>query len=445
MRLLSLVLIAGILSVSFILSLPTNAVVPGINTGIDYNTSGTSPNMGSTASNFLTIDSSQDGRFVVFQSPATDITLPAGSGYQLYVRDRLTNTTELISKSSSGVTANTTSVRGRISDDGRYVVFDSNGTNLVTSDTNNEGDVFIRDRKLGTTSRVSLTGSAGEANGASFDADVNIDGTKVVFTSRATNLVSTPVVTTTTNKVYMKDMTTGEVVLLSKNSSGVIANGDSATAQISCEGRIVIFYSRATNLAIDSITDRFRTYVLDLSKPHDPRAIRGTANGDNMSSYLSCNGSYISYASTSSNLVTGDTNGKQDVFLYDRINDTVKRVSVDSAGVQGNDSSALSAASTNLRHAVSNDGKYVVFESAATNLVTGDTNGVNDIFIRNVQVGTTEIISKNSTGAIGNAKSQVPTISSDGKYINYYSNATNLVSGFTGTVFASRSGADFDY
>lgn len=437
-RVLISILIMGLV-LGTTVSMPSFATVPGVNAAMDVNTSSNSPN-GPSAHPSV----SQDGRFVAFRSNATDLVSPSTTGQQLFVRDRLNGTTELISKSTSGTEGNSNSQFSKISEDGRYVVFESYATNLVTGDTNNKIDIFVRDRHLGTTTLASKNASGTIGNNHSYYSDISADGKYVVFYSTATNLVSSPIVTQA--HTYLKNMQTGAVTLISKNSSGQEANTGGGIPRISCEGRFVTFDSMSNNLTsgdtYNPTKSKTRVYIVDmLNATIDPQYIRGSADGSSSSASISCNGNYITFTSSSTNLVTGDTNAKDDVFKYDRINDTITLVSVDSSGNQANQHSNTQTYGSSI----SNDGKYITFTSGATNLVTGDTNAVDDVFLRNTQASTTELVSRDSGGTFGNSFSWNSAISSDGKYITYWSGATNLISGYTGDIYSSKSGADYDY
>ena len=146
------------------------------------------------------------------------------------------------------------------------------------------------------------------------------------------------------------------------------------------------------------------------------QADRGSANPS-----MSQDGRYVAFQSGATNLVAGDTNGVTDIFVRDTVADTTLRVSVDSAGNQADEFS------TNPR--ISPDGRYVAFESAATDLVAGDTNGVTDVFLHDLQTGATVRVSVSSTGGQGNDDSSEASLSADGRYVAFSSQATNLVPG----------------
>src|SRR5207249_11264627 len=148
-------------------------------------------------------------------------------------------------------------------------------------------------------------------------------------------------------------------------------------------------------------------------------------NSDSSDSVISSDGRFVLFLSSANNLVTNDDNGKfVDVFLRDRTNGVTTLVSVNQTGVGGGNGNSVSpAASTN--------GRYVVFESEASNLVANDTNGVSDVFVRDLQTGTTTLVSENGSGAGGNGGSTSPVISADGRYVAFVSEAWDLVANGT--------------
>src|SRR5262249_38161986 len=145
--------------------------------------------------------------------------------------------------------------------------------------------------------------------------------------------------------------------------------------------------------------------------------------GDSGTAFLtiSADGRFVAYDSLASNLVPGDTNLHEDVFVHDRQTGTTERVSVDSSGAEGNDDSGIYGAS------ISGDGRYVASWSNATNLVPGDTNGCSDVFVRDRQLGTTQRVSVDSSGTQGNQACGYLAISVDGRYVAFASGASNLV------------------
>ena len=153
------------------------------------------------------------------------------------------------------------------------------------------------------------------------------------------------------------------------------------------------------------------------------------SNGTTLVTSISADGRFVTFNSTASNLVAGDSNAVGDVFVHDRQSGATTRVSVDSAGNQAN--------GVSTRPAISADGRFLAFESAASNLVDGDTNGVADVFVHDLQTGTTTRVSLTNTGEQANGQSFGSTagpdlaLSADGRFIAFQSRATNLVAGDT--------------
>src|SRR5947207_7980736 len=266
----------------------------------------------------------------------------------LWGRSAGAQTTERVSVVSGGTEGNNASLGSALSADGRFVAFDSSATDLVAADTNGVSDVFVHDRQTGTTERVSVASDGAQGNGSSglvtfaFPPALSADGRFVAFVSFATNLVASD--TNGATDVFVHDRQTGTTERVSVASDGTEGNAASAGATLSADGRFVAFHSAATDL------------------------------------------------------VAGDTNGTTDVFVHDRQTGITERVSVASDGTEGNKASSYPALSA--------DGRFVAFDSDATNLVAGDTNGTTDVFVHDRQTGTTERVSVPSGGRTqGNGKS----------------------------------------
>lgn len=383
---------------------------------------------------------SADGRYVVFDSDATNLVPVDTNGFRdVFVRDRRTGTTTLVSVSSGGVQGNgLSSVNGNsISADGRYIAFYSSATNLVPADTNGFRDVFLRDMQAGTTTLVSVESTGAQGNGVSSGPTISADGRYVAFYSSATNLVTGD--TNAVRDVFLHDVQTGITSRLSVDSSGIQGDGLSSGPKISADGRYVAFYSSATNL-VPGDTNGFRdVFVRDVLLATTTRASVDSAGvqGDALSSVptISADGRYVAFYSDATNLVASDTNAARDIFVRDTQAGITTRVSVDSAGAQSNGSSSPAPpTSSGTPPNISADGRFVAFDSDATNLVAGDTNSVTDTFVHDNVTGTTERIDVSSTGTQADAKSAAPTISSDGRFVGFGSAATNLVSGDTNAV-----------
>jgi Tol biopolymer transport system component len=369
---------------------------------------------------------SADGRYVTFDSDATNLVAGDTNGMtDIFVRDRNSGTTTLVSKNSAGVEGNLVSDVPSISADGRYVAFESAATNLVSGDVNGHDDIFVRDRQTGTTTRVSKSSAGVEGDGVSYNPSISADGRYVAFESDATNLVSGD--TNAVSDIFVRDRQTGTTTRVSRDSAGVQGDLGSHWASISADGRYVTFMSDANNLVSGDTNGVQDIFVRDRQTGTTTRISRSSAGveGDDNSwkPSISADGWYVTFDSDATNLVAGDTNAVSDVFVRDRSTGTTYLVSRDSVGVEGNDNS--------MAPSISSDGRYVAFESIATSLVAGDTNAVSDVFVRGRETGTTTRVSRDSAGVEGNAESQYNSISSDGRYVAFMSDATNLVTGDT--------------
>ncbi|MBI9050481.1 MAG: sortase [Anaerolineaceae bacterium] len=329
--------------------------------------------------------------------------------------------TTRVSLDSSNGQANDQSESPTISADGRYVAFASYASNLVAGDTNGRDDIFVHDRTTGATTRVSLDSSGGEAiGGGSNYPTISADGRYVAFTSYASNLVAGD--TNGADDIFVHDRTTGATTRISLDSSGVQANGYSNTPSISWDGRYVAFVSTANNLVAGDTNGRYDIFVHDRNTGATTRvsvdSSNGQGNGDSSIPTISADGRYVAFVSNANNLVAGDTNGTYDIFVHDRTTGATTRVSLDSSGGQASGSSGDSS--------ISADGRYVAFHSAASNLVAGDTNGRTDVFVHDRTTGATTRVSLDSSGGQANAQSESPTISADGRYVVFESDASNL-------------------
>jgi WD40 repeat protein len=249
---------------------------------------------------------------------------------------------------------------GSISADGRFVAFASLAGNLVSGDGNPYYDVFVRDRLNGTTERVSVDSAGNAGRGDSLWSSISADGRFVVFQSVAPNLVAND--NNNQSDVFVHDRQGGSTECMSVTPSGATGAFRSEYASISADGR------------------------------------------------------FVSFSSAAYDLVAGDTNSASDAFVRDRQAGTTERVSVDSTGAEANGSSDYVTA-------LSADGNLVAFSSSASNLAPGDTNNLEDVFVRDRQAGTTERVSVDSNGNEGSDRSMWPSVSADGRYVAFYSGA----------------------
>jgi PKD repeat protein len=371
-----------------------------------------------------------DGRFLGFTSDATNLVPGDTNGARdVFVRDRLLGTVERVSVSSDGVEGDDHSGGSPISADGRYVTFSSSATNLVPGDTNGVSDIFVRDRFLGITERVTVSSEEVQADEGSSKASISADGRYVVFMSTATNLA--PGDTNGLMDIFVRDRLLGTTECVSVSSEGEEANINALCPQISADGRFVAFHSMATNLVPEDtyiLEDAFvRDRLLGITERVSVSSEEAEANGHTENPDISGDGRYVVFRSDATNLVPGDTNGERDVFVRDRLLGTTERVSVGTDAAQGNGQS-------DGHPKISEDGRHVTFESYATDLVPGDTNGAADVFVHDRALGTTVRVSVNGDGVEGNGRSREGSISADGRYVTFSSYATNLVPGDTNGV-----------
>jgi Ca2+-binding RTX toxin-like protein len=373
---------------------------------------------------------SADGRFVAFESNASNL-VPGDTNNtsDIFVRDLSTNTTTRVSVDSAGNQANKVSSQPSISANGRFVAFYSDASNLVPGDTNNLADIFVRDLLTNTTTRVSVDSAGNQGNLVSSDPSISANGRFVAFQSQGSNLV--PEDTNNTNDIFVRDLLTNTTTRVSVDSAGNQANSDSYYPSISADGRFVAFESYSSNLVPGDPNYRYEIFVRDLSTNTTTRVSVDSAgnlgNGYSYTPSISADGRFVAFYSDATNLVPADdTNNSQDIFVRDLSTNTTTRVSVDSAGNLGNGDSYSAS--------ISADGRFVAFYSDASNLAPGDTNNAPDIFMRDLLTNTTTGLSVDSAGNLGNADTTgfaSPSISADGSRVTFPSSASNLVPGDT--------------
>jgi len=370
-----------------------------------------------------------DGRFVAFGSNASNLVTGDLNGVRdVFVHDLQTHTTTRISVSLDGTPENGYSQNPSLSADGRYVAFHSYASNLVTGDTNGVADVIVRDLQTYTTTRVSVSSAGLQGDKASTYPAISADGRYVAFHAVATTLV--PGDSNGVSDVFIHDLQTHTTTRVSVSSAGDQGDSGSEYPSISSDGRYVAFSSSATNLVTGDSNEDDDVFVRDLQEGTTflVSVSSAGAQGDLDSSHpsISTNGRYVAFHSSATNLVAGDSNEDDDIFVRDLQEGTTFLVSVSSAGAQGDRISSYPS--------ISPDGRYVAFHSFATNLVPGDTNDQSDIFIRDLTEGTTTRVSIAPEGTQTDGNSYNPSVSSDGTWVAFQSTATNLVYGDTNAV-----------
>ena len=406
-----------------------------------------------------------DGRFIAYSSKATNIVPGDASVFSdVYVRDRLRGTTKVASLAADGNNGNGYSAfeeTPAISSDGRFVAFTSGASNLVPNDTNGKVDVFVRDLEVGTTERVSDSTTHVQGDDHCHPpCSISADGRYVAFCSSARNLVPDVVSIVEVAHIYVRDRQRGTTEIVDVGLDGLPAWGVGLDPSISADGRFVAFsssdwllvqgdsnsdedvfvrdrltrltrlasvsvlgtsgndFSHQPSLSSDGLHVAFRSNATDLvlNQPSTSGLfIRNLQSGttefltpepfrndvDYGDTYghptVSGDGRWVAFSSTVRNLVAGDTNRVRDVFLLDRSSGTTERVSMTWDGVESDGWSSVIS-----RPALSDDGRFVAFDSRAANLVPQDTNGKEDIFLRDLRpTAFTRVCDPGISGVVG--------------------------------------------
>jgi len=388
---------------------------------------------------------SADGRFVVFAGPASDLVPGDANGFfgsDVFVRDLMAGTTTLVSVNSTGTSSgNNSSEEPSMTPDGRFVVFRSFATDLVEGvvDPNGAFDIFVRDLIAGTTTLVSVN-SAGTATGnddsGTFPA-ISDDGRFVAFGSDASDLVPGFVDANGqfSGDLFVRDLTAGTTALVTRNHTGTAGgNGGTDVPVISRDGRLVAFVSGATDLVagfVDGNGEGGRdVFVHDVMTGSTTLvSVNGTGsasgNGNSQGPVFSANGRFVTFVSFADDLVAIPTD-PGNVYVRDLQTGTTELVSANSAGTGVGDGSSSNPVP-------SADGRVIAFQSGASNLVEDvtDTNFFDDVFVRDLNAGVTSWVSISRVGtAGGNDQSLYPVISADGRFVAFESESTDLVADF---------------
>lgn len=361
---------------------------------------------------------SSDGAWVAFESIAPDLTQHATNGLRnIYLYNTQTTSITLVSRASEAGNGN--SDDPKISRDGRYVVFESEATNLVPNDTNGKVDIFRYDRVFQRMELVSITGGGRQGNGNCYDKTITTNGREVTFSSSSSNWGFSG------RQIYTKDMQTGALWHNSRSSGDAqasIANNECIDATISPDGSMVAFQSYATNLVPNDTNGLPEIIVRNRVDDVTFRATTGydgsQANGRSDLPRFSGDGKYLSFRSNASNLIL---NGPSTTNIYRRrmTDGFIELVSVKSNG---------SPVSHAYWHAISGDGSMVAYSSSDPGIVPGFSDGRIHVYLVNMVRGTTVIVSATSAGIAGNADSTFPALTFDGKTCMFSSLASNLVS-----------------
>jgi hypothetical protein len=373
---------------------------------------------------------SADGQYVAYQVSRAPSTTSVFSGVVLRysVQSGLTDIVNTNATVRPGVPEDIRSLE--MTPDGRFIAFVATNSALSSGITTS---VYLWDAQAATTTLVSGDLSNNIVTNSTCDwATLDPTGQFVVFLSSATGLVTN--VLTSEYNVYVRDMQAGTTALVNVDTNGVGSAVSSITVpQMSADGRYVVFEAPDGSLVPDDRNRDDDVFLRDvvggtteLISARDPSLPTLTPNGASLLSAfsLSTDGRYVAFASEADNLVPGDTNGYRDIFVHDLVSGTNVLVSVATNGA--------GADNLSTDPAISGDGGYVAFTSCSDNLVPGDTNKVQDVFVRDLRSGTTVLVSMSYNGVgPGNGASYCPAISSDGRFVLFRSVAWNLVSGWS--------------
>ncbi len=322
---------------------------------------------------------SSDGTRILFISSAANLDpRPVGAFGDLYLHETTTRTTTRLTAGWDGNPINGEIRDPEISDDGNTVVFATDASNIVTGDYNGYRDVFvmdISDPATPSTTRISTAHTGGDTNEHSYQPAASGDGSTILFTSYATNIV--PDDTNTALDVFAYDRATEVTTRISLTSAGGQANAHSDQPDISSDGNTIVFHSRATNMTADDGWWDYDVYLLDVLTGDlslISTALDGSPGNEvSRNPRISADGATIVYESDATDLVDADTNGLTDVFAFEIASGTTVRVSVATDGSQVDDETWYYAD-------VSGDGSRVVYPSPATTLIAVDGNAEADVF-----------------------------------------------------------------
>ena len=375
----------------------------------------------------------------------------AGLDVFLYARATGAVTLVSHASSGATTAANAQSFGGMsLSSDAAYAAFTSNATNLVTGqvDSNGTSDLFLWSRATGAVSLISRSSSSAvtTGNGAASAPRLSADGAYVAYRSQGTNHVASQSDSNGTFDCFLWNRATAATVLVSRTSaSAVAASGcQEEELSLSLNGGFVVFSSRGTALVsgqsdTNGVADVFvynRTAATLALASRIPAAATAAGNAAATTPVISADGAYVSFTSAGSNHLGGglvDGNGTTDVFLFARAAGALSGISLRDPARPSATAGGASYFDTLPTTSASADGRYVAFTSLATNLVPGqiDTNGRKDVFLHDRATGSTVLVSraKLTTATTANNASSGPVISADGRYVAFVSDANNLITG----------------
>jgi len=370
---------------------------------------------------------SDDGRYLAFYSSATNLVLGDTNGIgDIFHHDRVTGITTRCSVSSSGIQADKASGGAAISWDGRYVAFATVSDLFDPLDQNGTTDVYLHDTVTQTTELVSIGHFGNQGNDYSNDPALNFDGSIVVFSSSASNLVTFDL--NNEQDIFLRDRNLGKTKGISRTVLDTQTDAWSNGPSVSSDGRYVAYSTSASNIGLGDTTSDADTYVYDtllnVTVLATVKEDGSQIPSDCGSAPISADGGFIAFQSSGFQVTADDTNSTDDVFVRDLALGTTELASQASDGTQ-------TWFHNNFKTSISEDGRYISWWTRSSVYLSGDTNGMVDVYVRDRQAGVTELVSSQSSGAMGNGESNGGDMSPDGRFIVYVSTSTDLVQGDT--------------
>jgi Tol biopolymer transport system component len=386
---------------------------------------------------------SGDGRYVAFESFATNLGPTDTNGtHDCYLKDLLTGEVKMIGTTFLGAQPYSGSGTPVISGNGRYVLFYNYGLDMWPGITDVVRRLYRKDLLTGELRLVSCTAGSVPGNGGNVEYACSADCRYVAFISQSTNL--SPADTDSTTDVYVKDMVTGALLLVGTGTNGTKQNGLCRGLDMSGDGRYVVFSSYATNLTTNVVANTANIYLKDL-RSGSLEVVSCSSNGTagNYTSFepsISGDGRYVAFWSGAGNLA-GATFPRTGLYVKDRKTGLMKSVGLSVYGAAEGD--------PYLNPHISQDGRYVAFSSYSDHIVPGDDNKLPDYFVEDLMSGEVRLASPSIGEATGKNDNQtyMPLISADGGVVTYYTPRSDLVMpDLTGTYdqFAFRTGFSAD-
>ena len=355
-----------------------------------------------------------EGRYVAFGMYGKGIDGSSGNNRQIFWRDRKNGITKLVSKTSAGEEGNGGSAAPALSDDGRYVVFETNATNLTPGDKNGYlRDVYLWDQQTGQLTLVSRSAAGQTGNGESYEPVISGDGNTIAYTSNASDIITLEPVFNTPN-VYVYDVRSGRTEFITKDYETGKA-GSGYAPSISEDGSKIVFCAYTNKLVENDNNNLWDIFLWQRGMPKPKRISMTAAGGERNQgeesssrivwSSISGDGNNIVFATTSSNIVSGDNNGLQDIFLYNIYSGSIKRVSIANSITEGDGDSPIGQGE---RIGISYDGTWITYNTNSTNMGVSKGN----IVKQNTQTGEIIPVTK-----ITNGSTARPMISREGNFV----------------------------